>query len=295
MAFSLLKTLFVVHTAIVLLSGSLTLARSHHHPKSPSASAYSSISTNILLGGNSTHSLACPLELSCSAKTNIDTCCTPSLGLFVFSQQWYPQLGPSDEFTMHGLWPDQCNGAMGPSDGCDSSRNYDNLGDIIQRADAQLYNDMNTYWPSYKGDAPEFWSHEWNKHGTCVSTLEPKCLGSNAPQYQDVIEYFRMALALRQQFNPYTALAKANITPGNKYERDRFANALSDAWGVPVDLHCSKGQLQEIRLWMKVRGRDQFIAVPSSSKNGGNSCGRLISYPIKDKNSKQTVVNDIHL
>jgi ribonuclease T2 len=45
---------------------------------------------------------------------------------------------------------------MGPSDGCDSSRNYDNLGDIIKEADAQLYDEMNTYWPSYKGDSPVF-------------------------------------------------------------------------------------------------------------------------------------------
>jgi hypothetical protein len=31
--------------------------------------------------------LNCPFELSCSAETNVNTCCTPSLGLFVFSQQ----------------------------------------------------------------------------------------------------------------------------------------------------------------------------------------------------------------
>jgi ribonuclease T2 len=91
-----------------------------------------------------------------------------------------------------------------------------------------------------------------------------------------------MALALRHQFNPYAALAKADIRPGKTYEQDRFAKALSDAWGVPVDLYCKNGRLEEIRLWMKMRGRDQFIAVSPLSHNSGGKCGRLISYPTKN-------------
>ncbi|RKP27044.1 ribonuclease T2-like protein [Syncephalis pseudoplumigaleata] len=229
--------------------------------------------------------------MSCSVKEPADTCCTPSMGLFVLTQQWYPQLGPEEEFTMHGLWPDTCDGGMGPKDGCDPARHYDDLGSILQQADAKLYDEMNTYWPSYKGDNPAFWSHEWNKHGTCVSTLEPKCLGSDAPQHQDAVQYFRMALSLRRQFNTFAALSKAGIVPGRQYEREQFAAALSDAWGVPVELHCAQGQLEEVRLWMKVRGRDQFVAVPplSSGGGGGNnggSCGRMIGYPSKKKKER---------
>jgi ribonuclease T2 len=58
---------------------------------------------------------------------------------------------------MHGLWPDNCDGTQGPSNGCDTTRNYDGLGSILQQGDAELYADMNTYWPSYKGNAAAFW------------------------------------------------------------------------------------------------------------------------------------------
>ena len=48
----------------------------------------------------------------------------PSMGLLVLVQQWYNGLGPSDEFTMHGLWPDTCSGGQGPANGCDANRVY---------------------------------------------------------------------------------------------------------------------------------------------------------------------------
>jgi hypothetical protein len=39
-----------------------------------------------------------------------------------------------------------------------------------------------------------FWSHEWTKHGTCVSTLRPTCYGTSYKKYQDVVEYFEVKL-----------------------------------------------------------------------------------------------------
>src|SRR3954469_10720703 len=60
--------------------------------------------------------------------------------------------GPSDAFTLHGFWPDTCSGGQGPSSGCDASRSYDGLGSILQNANPQLYDEANTYWPSYKGN-----------------------------------------------------------------------------------------------------------------------------------------------
>ncbi|KAI9591817.1 ribonuclease T2-like protein [Syncephalis fuscata] len=257
MTLSTLKTLLVVSAISALVGCPSALARVAKNTGSdiPIVPSNGITASASLAGG-----LTCPLELSCSAKKNANSCCSPTMGLMVFTQQWYPSLGPSDQFTMHGLWPDNCDGTYGPSDGCDSERNYDNLGQIIEEGDAELFKNMNTYWPSYKGDAPAFWSHEWNKHGTCVSTLEPKRT-----------EYFRTALSLR-----------AGIVPGNKYDSEAFAKALQNAWGVPVGLKCSRDGIQEIQVWLKVKGRDQFIAVSPPSKGSSSSCGRLIAYPTKN-------------
>ncbi|RKP09066.1 RNase Sy, partial [Thamnocephalis sphaerospora] len=226
---------------------------------------------------------ACPDTLSCPAGGGppVDRCCSPAMGLLVFVQQWYPKLGPSDAFTLHGLWPDECNGDQGPRNGCDSRRNYPNLGRIIKNADPDLYTSMTTFWPSYKKNVELFWSHEWNKHGTCVSTLEPQCLSETAEPHTDVLVYFRTALALREQFNPYKVLADKNIVPGNLYDRELITTTLQEAWGVPVRITCRRGQINEIWLWMKVRGRDHYIATPPVKPSKAQECGSSIYYPPK--------------
>jgi ribonuclease T2 len=54
---------------------------------------------------------------------------------------------------------------------------------------------MSTYWKDYKGDDPNLWEHEWNKHGTCVSTLETHCYSDYYPQ-QEVVDYFDKTVEL---------------------------------------------------------------------------------------------------
>jgi ribonuclease T2 len=41
---------------------------------------------------------------------------------------------------------------MAPVRGCDSSRNSNQIASVIRDKDSVLYNRMNTFWPSNKGD-----------------------------------------------------------------------------------------------------------------------------------------------
>jgi ribonuclease I len=38
--------------------------------------------------------------------------------------------------------------------------------------------------------------HEWAKHGTCVSTLEPRCYGDDYIETEEVVDYFAKAVEI---------------------------------------------------------------------------------------------------
>ncbi|KAF9540154.1 ribonuclease T2-like [Mortierella hygrophila] len=226
--------------------------------------------------------LTCPADvLSCSsASSGLDGCCVPSMGLLLLVQQWYQGLGPSNEFTMHGLWPDTCSGGQGPANGCDAARVYSDIDTRLQNypsAPAGFMNDMDTYWSSYTGDNNAFWSHEWSKHGTCVSTLAPKC-SSNYVQDQDVFNYFNTALGLRKKYNLYSALSGAGINPGSTPNVADMHNAIKAAFGVDAQINCASGVLSEIWLFFQVNAAGAYV--PAEALTRG-SCNGAISYPVK--------------
>ncbi|KAG0201789.1 ribonuclease T2-like [Mortierella sp. GBA30] len=230
----------------------------------------------------------CPADvLSCSSgSSGVSSCCLPEMGLLLLVQQWYSTLGPANEFTMHGLWPDTCSGGQGPANGCDASRVYTDIESRLQNyanAPAGFLNDMNTYWSSYKGDNNAFWAHEWSKHGTCVSSLAPSC-SSNYVQDQDVYAYFSKALALRSQYNLYQALASAGITPGSNPNVNDMHAAIKKAFGVDAQINCNSGVLSEIWLFFNIKNRDQYVATAPLTTG---SCKGYISYPVKEGGSVQ--------
>lgn len=61
---------------------------------------------------------------------------------------------------------------------------------------------MKTYWKDSSGDDPTFWSHEWNKHGTCISTLKPSCYTSYSTG-EEVADYFAKTVDLFKTLNSY--------------------------------------------------------------------------------------------
>ncbi|RKP05600.1 ribonuclease T2-like protein, partial [Thamnocephalis sphaerospora] len=206
---------------------------------------------------------------------NADRCCVPDYGLLALALQWESGVGPADAFTVHGLWPNRCDGSSAPDDGCDTKRKYRDVGSIIQAKDGALYAQMNEFWPSNSGKNTNFWqvhasaTHEWGKHGTCLLTLAPSCYGSTYSANQEMLDYFSQTLALRRQYNLYRAFTDAGLRPGDRATNERFNAAAVKALGRGVTLRCNNGQISEVLLYFTVRGHEYTLVDPPRSGNRG--------------------------
>ncbi|RMZ90923.1 hypothetical protein DV736_g1843, partial [Chaetothyriales sp. CBS 134916] len=216
-----------------------------------------------------------PPVLSCSTDAvpgKVDSCCTETYGGLVLSTQFWStytglesqgQLLPPEAWTLHGLWPDFCNGSY--TQYCDLRRQYDpqpspnttnglangtvvppytgpNIGTFVQgfkRYD--LLDWMNTYWINQGAPNSDFWAHEFSKHGTCYSTFDLPCYGPDYVKHEDVIDFFQTAILYYQRVPTYRWLADAGITPCNKtaYSLSDIQAALTKAYGAEPYIGCS--------------------------------------------------------
>ncbi|KAL5365519.1 ribonuclease T2-like protein [Aspergillus floccosus] len=227
----------------------------------PRLSILSSVTIAALVAGGRADLQSCPSDIpfSCTNSTSVpDSCCFNSPGgALLLTQFWDydPATGPSDSWTLHGLWPDNCDGSY--EQFCDSSREYSNITAILQeqgRDDLLSY--MKTYWPDYQGDDESFWEHEWNKHGTCINTIEPSCYTDYSPQ-QEVGDYLAKAVELFKGLDTYKALSGAGITPDSSktYKRSEIESALAKLHGGSTPyLGCKDGALNEVWYFFNVKG-----------------------------------------
>jgi ribonuclease T2 len=206
---------------------------------------------------------SCPSpELSCHNTTaQANLCCFNSPGGSLLQTQFWdtsPPTGPSDSWTLHGLWPDNCDGTYEAN--CDSRRAYTNITEILQAAgadDTLAY--MQKYWKDYQGDDESFWEHEWSKHGTCISTLDPDCYPDYQPT-QEVPDFFNKTVSLFQSLPSYQFLSDAGIVPSTSqtYSSADIQAALSKGHdGMEVYLGCKSSALNEIWYFFNVRGSVQ--------------------------------------
>ncbi|KAL8678737.1 MAG: hypothetical protein Q9186_004928 [Xanthomendoza sp. 1 TL-2023] len=209
-----------------------------------------------------------------------DTCCFNAPGGLLLQTQFWdtnPPTGPSNSWTVHGLWPDNCDGTY--EQYCDQSRQYTNITAIISAAgQTDLLNYMNTYWKDYQGNDESFWEHEWGKHGTCISTLEPGCYDNYTPQ-QEVVAYFQKTVDLFKTLDSYAILSAAGIVPSSTktYTSTQILAALAAPRGVQVSIMCRNGEIDEIWYFYEVRGSVQtgtFVpAEPDGSKSNCPASG----------------------
>ncbi|KAF7714924.1 Uncharacterized protein PECH_007832 [Penicillium ucsense] len=226
-------------------------------------------------------------EISCQIQYHgQDTCCFNYPGGQMLQTQFWdadPAVGPDDSWTIHGLWPDHCNGGFDQF--CDPKRRYSNISLILVDAGrADLLQYMTEFWKDYKGDDSHLWQHEWEKHGTCVSTLETRCYEDYQPQ-QDVVDYFDKSVEIFKQVPSYEFLAANGILPSytQRYALTDIESALESGHGAPVTVHCRQGALSEIWYHFNIAGSLQtgkFVSAPPDGQT--SNCPKSgIRYPPK--------------
>lgn len=218
--------------------------------------------------------LSCPFP----PPTTIDTCCMnhPS-GHFLQTQFWdtSPAIGSNTSWTIHGLWPDLCTGGF--EQFCDSARSEHGIRTILSSIggkESELLEFMDLYWLSIDGNNENLWAHEWNKHGTCISTIEPSCYGNDASPHGDLYDYFVQTTSLFRTLDTFTILSEADIFPSSErtYDLADLEDAVEGSThGFPVTFRCRSGELDEIWYHFSVRGALRHSNNSSSSVGSSSS------------------------
>lgn len=238
---------------------------------------------------------SCPSngQLSCQNTTAVaNTCCFNAPGGQLLQTQFWdtnPSTGPTDSWTVHGLWPDHCDGTFDAN--CDASRAYTNITQILQAAgDTSTLSYMQTYWKDYQGNDESFWEHEWSKHGTCISTLNPSCYTNYSPQ-EEVVDFFDKTVSLFKTLNSYKFLSDAGIVPSSSktYALSDIQAALKAPRGVDATVQCQNGAIDEIWYHFNVRGSVQSgDFVPADPDGTKGSCSSTVKYLPKTGSSGPT-------
>lgn len=132
---------------------------------------------------------------------------------------------------------------------------------------------MKTNWKDNGGNDESFWEHEWGKHGTCISTLEPSCYTDYVPQ-QEVVDFFQKTVDLYKTLPSYQFLSDAGIVPGTSatYTSADILAALNKPRGVDVAIQCAnKNELDEIWYFYDVSGSVQTGTFIPTNPDGSKS------------------------
>lgn len=207
---------------------------------------------------------------SCSMPNAADTCCYEATnGVFVASQKWEAGVGAPDLFTTHGLWPNKCSGGF--SESCDSTRAVGNVTEVLTTLGYKsLVRELERSWKavgSSAGDDQSLWTSEFNKHGTCMSTLSPNCYGEFEREGQNVADFFATTVNLQRRLPTYFFLKNAGILPSDteKVSRDVVLAALKGyGHGHKAYLKCENDALTEVRYYFSLKGSvsaGEFVSI----------------------------------
>nr|GAT48684.1 ribonuclease T2 [Mycena chlorophos] len=165
--------------------------------------------------------------------------------------------GPTNSWTIHGLWGDECNGNF--IEDCDSSRDYTGISTLMtQQGGSATLSLMETFWKNLPSDGTdeELWEHEWATHGTCYSTLQVDCLPAGSPKGAEAVAFFETVVKLFQTLPTYEWLADAGITPSSSktYTLAELNDAVEGAWGFEPAFQCDGSSLDGVFYYFQLQG-----------------------------------------
>nr|AAA87045.1 SA2-RNase precursor [Nicotiana alata] len=173
---------------------------------------------------------------------------------FCYPKNFCSRIAPKN-FTIHGLWPDKVRGRL---QFCTSEK-YVNFAQ-----DSPILDDLDHHWMQLKyhrdfGLENQFlWRGQYQKHGTC-------CI----PRYNQM-QYFLLAMRLKDKFDLLATLRTHGITPGTKHTFNETRDAIKTVTNqVDPDLKCVehiKGvrELYEIGICFTPTA-DSFFPCPHSN------------------------------
>ncbi|KAG6654290.1 hypothetical protein CIPAW_05G134800 [Carya illinoinensis] len=170
-------------------------------------------------------------------------CVSQAFDFFYFVQQrsGLPHVGGPPINNNDGSYPSNCDP--------DSPFDRSEISDLISR--------MQTSWPSLacpSSDGTGFWSHEWEKHGTCSESV------------LDQYGYFEAALNLKKKVDLLQILGSEGIQPdGRSYSLSSISEAIRGA----------NGQLYQIYVCVDTSGSN-FIKCPVLPSGG---CASNVEFP----------------
>ncbi|CAO1614969.1 unnamed protein product [Sympodiomycopsis kandeliae] len=239
-------------------------------------------------------------QLSCHSNFNVstDSCCyngalkpgDKESGLLLVTSFWNaePSFGPNDSTTIHGLWPDYCDGTYPQFCTAESGiPQYSGIeiDQILSKYDPDLLDYFQVYYKDNTGDDAGFRSHEWNKHGTCFNALRAQCFKpkfkGQTPEEAALVAYFQEIAKRFKKTPTYKWLTEAGIKPSHtqNYTLSQLETALSKRnGGKKPYLGCTNHgtKLDEFWYYYNTFGsliNGIYIPVDSTTKSSCNETG----------------------
>ena len=92
---------------------------------------------------------------------------------------------------------------------------------------------MSTYWKNQGGSDEELWQHEWETHGTCISTFDTSCY-TNYEKGEELVQFFNTTVNLFKTLPTYTVC----FDPGDGCAGEVLEGSANDVWMGIVAVGC---------------------------------------------------------